>query len=108
MLTFCGVGSHHQNGKAENRIKITCEPARSVLIHAMHRWPEVIAQDLWLYAVSLAVDVRNKIKLDATGLSSLDKLSTVKHAFNAKDNHTFGCPAFVLQAPLQDHKSLPR
>ena len=45
-LTFCGVGSHHQNGRAENRIKIICNPARSMLIHAMHWWPEVITQAL--------------------------------------------------------------
>ena len=45
-LTFCGVGSHYQNSKAENRIKIICEPARSMLIHAMHRWLEVITQSL--------------------------------------------------------------
>ena len=36
-LTFCGIGSHHQNGKAENRIKIICNPARSMLTHAMRR-----------------------------------------------------------------------
>ena len=71
-----------------------------MLIHAMHRWLEVITQALWPHAVSLAVDVRNKLKLDANGLSPLDKLSTVKHSFNTKDNHTFGCPAFVLQASL--------
>ena len=36
-LTFCGVGSYHQNGKAENRIKFICNSARSMLIHAIHR-----------------------------------------------------------------------
>ena len=35
-LTFCGVGRHHHNGKAENLIKITCNVARSMLTHAMH------------------------------------------------------------------------
>ena len=107
-LTFCGVGSHHQNGRAENRIKVICEPARSMLIHAMHRWPEVITQALWPYAVSLAVDIRNKSKLDANGLSALDKLTTVKHNISVKDDHTFGCPVYILQASLQDHKSILR
>ena len=35
-LIFCGVDSHHQNGQAENRIKIACEPVRSMLIYTMH------------------------------------------------------------------------
>ena len=35
-LIFCGVGSNHKNGKAENRIKIICNLARCMLIHAMH------------------------------------------------------------------------
>lgn len=107
-LTFCGVGSHHQNGRAENRIKITCEPARSMLMHYMDRWREVIAQALWPHAVSLAVNVRNKSKLDTNGLSALDKISTVKHSINVKDDHAFGYPECVLQASLQDHKSIPR
>ena len=34
-LAFCGIGSHHQNGKEENCIKIQCNLARSVLAHAM-------------------------------------------------------------------------
>ena len=96
--TRCGVGSHHQNGRAKNRIKVICEPARSMLIHAIHRWPEVIIQALWPYAVLLAVDIRNKSKLDTNGLSALDKLTTVKHNISVKDDHTFGCPAYVLQA----------
>ena len=36
-LTFCGIGSYHQNGKAENRIKIICNPAHCILIYAIYR-----------------------------------------------------------------------
>ena len=52
-LTFCGVGSHHQNGRAENRIKITCNPERNILIHAMHRWPEFINNPFGLVLFTL-------------------------------------------------------
>lgn len=107
-LTFCGVGSHHQNGKAENRIKIICNPARCMLIHAMHRWPEVVTQALWPYALSLAADTRNRHKLDKNGFSPLEKLSGIKQSMDLKNSHTFGCPAYVLNASLQDHNSIPR
>ena len=36
MLTFCKVGSYHQNGKVENCIKIIGNLVRSILIHAIH------------------------------------------------------------------------
>ena len=107
-LTFCRVGSHYENSRAENYIKIVCELARSMLIHIIHRWPEVITQALCPYAILLAVDIRNKLKLNSNGLSQLDKLTTVKHNIGVKNNHTFGYLACVLQASLQDHKSIPR
>ena len=36
-LSFCGVNAHHQNGKAERKIKEVTEAARTALLHAAHR-----------------------------------------------------------------------
>ena len=58
--------------------------------------------------MSLAVDIHNKHKLDKDGFPALDRISTVQHSFNVKDNHAFGYLAFVLNVSLQDHNSLPR
>jgi hypothetical protein len=41
-LTFSGVGAHHQNGKAEKKIRDTQELARTSLIHASRRWPDAV------------------------------------------------------------------
>ena len=35
-----------------------------MLIHAMHRQPEVVTQSLWPRAVSLVTEIRNERKLD--------------------------------------------
>ena len=94
-LIFCGVGSHRQNGKAENRIKIICNPARCMLIHAMDRLPEVITQALWPFTISLAVDIRNKHKKNKEGSSLIEKLTGVEQSFELCDDHALGCPAHV-------------
>ena len=35
-LTYCGVGSHHQNGISERRIKSLSEESRTMLAHGQH------------------------------------------------------------------------
>jgi hypothetical protein len=37
-ITFCGVGAHHQNGIAENRIKLLTLKSRTMLLHAKRHW----------------------------------------------------------------------
>ena len=50
-ITFCGVNTHHQNGKAERRIKDVTTGARKALLHAAHRWPKAIHPSLWPMAL---------------------------------------------------------
>ena len=49
MITYYGVGAHHQNDVAETTIKMMCYGARIILLHAKRKWPEVIATVLWPY-----------------------------------------------------------
>ena len=53
-LTFAGINAHHQNGRAERRIRILQELARTQLIHASHHWPAVTIAPLWSYALLCA------------------------------------------------------
>ena len=41
-ITFCGVGSHHQNSIVENKNKILNTGARMLLLHDMIMWPQMI------------------------------------------------------------------
>ena len=49
-VTFCGVGAHHQNGIAERYIRTMVEKARTVLLNAHARWPDMIDMELWTFA----------------------------------------------------------
>jgi len=39
IITFCGVGAHHQDGIIENRNEILTQGAHILLLHDMRMWP---------------------------------------------------------------------
>ena len=41
-ITFGGVGVHHQNGIIENRNKQLTLGARTLLLHGMRQWPQMV------------------------------------------------------------------
>jgi len=102
-ITFCGVGAHHQNGVAERRIRDLTEHARTMLLHASHRWPKAINSHLWPYALRQAAHVRNHVPQANEGASPIEKFSetNARNQVFHKHQHTFGCPVYVLEAPLQ-------
>jgi len=82
--------------------------ARTMLLHAMRLWPEIITEDLWPFALKLAVDIHNSTP-GLSGLSPDEIFSGQKSTKNRlADFHTFGCPVFVLEASLQDGHKLPK
>ena len=102
-ISFCGVGAHHQNGKVEKRIRDIVEQARTMLLHASHRWPKAISAALWPYALHQAVNIRNNVTSNPDGIAPLAKFSNIdlRNKLFWKHQHPFGCPVFVLDAPLQ-------
>ena len=41
-ITFCAFGAHHQNGIIENKNKILTLSARTLLLHGIRMWPQMI------------------------------------------------------------------
>ena len=125
-VTYCGVGAHHQNGVAERHIRIIVERARTALLHASTKWPDMIDPELWTYAVNYAVHQwnltpREDLKFlspeevfSGTTSRTLPDLSRSSGPTDSKVTslartfQTFGCPVFVLDSALQDGKSLPK
>ena len=102
-LSFAGVNAHHQNGKAERRIRELQQTARTMLIHAQRRWPSAITANLWPYTVRMANEMLNatpSLKLK-DGRSPESVFSASQVSPNPRFWHHFGCPVYVLDEPLQ-------
>lgn len=105
---FSGVGAKHQNGVAERMIGTITRRARTMLLHATILWPEIITEDLWPFALKMAVDVHNATP-NSSGLSPDESFSGHKTTrCRLKDFHPFGCPVFVLEASLQNGHKIPK
>ena len=105
-LTFCGVNAHWQNGVAERAIRDIKENSRSILFHAIHKWPGAVSIFLWPYAMRHAVNLRNNTPLKHEELSPIEKFTRSATRPNLKHFHTFGCPVFVLNNNLQAKKPI--
>lgn len=120
-ISFCGPNAHHQNGKAENRIKDITTNARTALLHAAHRWPEAVNSHLWPAALKHYTNVRNamptvfregrkvgksKLEPDTYEKSPLSLFSGTEVEPNLDHFHPFGCPVYVLDSNLQAQQSL--
>ena len=73
-LTFCGVGAHHQNGVAEQRIKDLGDSARAMLVDAKHRNP-FVTSNLWPYTLQQASKIRRSLPCIGSALSPLELFS---------------------------------
>ena len=109
ILRMCGIGAHHQNGAAENAIKIITRKARIYLLHMLLRWPEHFDKTLWPFAMTHAGYLHNQIPKMNCGSSPVElwKRSKCNH-YRLDHSYPFGVPAYVLNAQLQDGHKLPR
>jgi Reverse transcriptase (RNA-dependent DNA polymerase) len=107
-LSFCGVSAHHQNGRAEKRIRDLQDLARTSLIHASRRWPDVINAYLWPYALRHANDCINAIPRRGEKESPVAMFTNGQMNLNLKQQHPFGCPAYVLDGRLQNQRKIDK
>ena len=99
-LSFAGVNAHHQNGKAERRIRTLQESACTMLIHAKRRWPRAIEANLWPYALHMSNDAHNHLP-SKNGKTPIQQFANTDASTNPKHWMPFGCPAYVLNRQLQ-------
>ena len=66
-ITFCGVGTHHQNGIAENKNKLLTNGARTLLLHGIRMWPQMIDGMFWLFFIKAVAERHNILHVDHKG-----------------------------------------
>ena len=104
-ISFCAVGAHFQNGRAEKKIRDLRATARKMLLHAMSRWSDTITINLWPYALRTACDQMNMIPKDIQGITRIEMFSGVPVTTRLKNFNTWGCPVYALHSKLQGNIS---
>ncbi len=109
-IKFSGVGAHHQNGVAERSIGTIMAMARTMMLHAAIRWPDVMKDgSLWPMAVDYAVFIFNHVPNPTTGIAPVELITRSKWPREQfQSMHVWGCPTYVLDPTLQDGKKIPR
>jgi hypothetical protein len=101
-ITFCGVGSHHQNGIAERKIKDITLGGQTLLLHAKRMFPEYVSTILWPFAMKCYEDRLNNLVHCADRRTPYKTLASLDAApINTSNFLTFGCPCYVFDHWLQ-------
>ena len=103
-IKYCAVGAHHQNGIIERKIGTMSSATRILLMHAMRNWPEMISNVLWPYAWKEVERRMNLYGFNKHGEHPENTFGNLKYTSNLKDQHTWGCPVFVLSAKARELK----
>jgi hypothetical protein len=97
-------------GVAERSIRTISGMARANLLHLMLHWPDHCTLNLWALSMHYAVWIYNRIPRESLGGLTPDEFwshARTDHA-DLKRAHVFGCPVYVLDADLQNSKSIPK
>jgi hypothetical protein len=105
ILTFSGVGAHHQNGIAERYIHTLTEKAHMMLLHAMIHLSDQIITSFCTFAIQYAVQIHNATPLPC-GLTPEQIVTGRKGRTKLDTFHTFGGPTFVLNPTPQNGKKI--
>ena len=105
-----GVGAKHQNAVAERAIGTVQNMARAMLLHFRIFWPDEFDSGLWPFALDYAVWIYNHTPTKERASFSPEELftRTKTGCKMLRRCRVFGCPAYVLDARLQDGKKIPK
>lgn len=93
----------------EWHIGVITQTARTLLLHAMAKWPTVITEEFWPYAICHACTFCISSICSDTGHSPHHMFTGEEAPWRMEHFRVFGSPdVFVLYKHLQDSDSLPK
>ena len=109
VISCCGVGAHHQNAHAERAIRTVITSSRTMILHAILRWPDETKTDFWPMAVQHASYIHNIVPRMDCGISPIEMLTKSFSKNNLLNTlPVWGCPTYVLHPTLQSKGKLPK
>eukprot|EP00986_Skeletonema_menzelii_P004558 scaffold1561_cov129-Skeletonema_menzelii.AAC.11 len=101
-ITFCGVGHHGQNGIVEHKNKMLTLGARTLLLHGIRMWPQMIDSMFWPFALKAYAEQMNCLRVDEDGQTPESKMTGIPTTdLPVANYHTLFCPVYVLDSRLQ-------
>lgn len=101
-ITFCDVGAHHQNSIIENCKKQLTLGTRTLLLHGMHHWPQMVDVMFLPFAMKAMAERMNSLHDDLNKNTPEPLMYSVNlDMILIKNYHTLFCPVYVLDHRLQ-------
>ena len=101
-LTFCRVGAHHQKCIIENNNKALTTGSKTLLLHGIIIWPQIIDDMFCPFSVKDAAERLKCLQVDILGRKPESSLHGVEvQVIPVNSYHTLFCPTYVLDARLQ-------
>ena len=100
-ITFCVVGGHYQNGIVERKINELTLIFRTLLLHAIHHYPNYTIMMMWPFSLKEAAFCLNKVSIRSYERSNEATFFGVNgDIIKPTMFHNFVFPCFVLYARL--------
>ena len=101
-ITFCGVGAHHQNGIVEGKNRVLTQGTRTVLLHAVRMWPQMIDSMFSPFAFQAVAERLNNLQICLDGSTPYSLMHGLEASeVPVKTYHTLFCSVYALDSRLQ-------
>jgi hypothetical protein len=100
--SFCGISAHWQNRVIKHFIGVITTCARTMLLHAMEMWPDVITSEFWSFAFMHTVRLHNCTPRPKATASPHTLFTDEDPPLTPHDFKVFGSPVYVLNKALQN------